>query len=353
MSYVHRRRDDDRRFQHEIPQPIMAERIHIRPSRSQIPHPEQRDTFFGRRLFEARLVEERNASVRWAYVVDSHRTMRGQAILGRIANIGPPQRRNPITKMLESIIIPMRDTDLGRLFEELKPPPSRKLIVIPFRVFKGKVVSVTRWERPYNPRWTDGDLARFILYSHRRSHSLIFYYLTKVKFLYYITVEYVEHEGQRKVKVTYTHALAYRGPRTISRFMYLLHTPSNRGQDWSLRFHDVASNVRDAFAERFIMVEIVEALDTLAILRLLIVPIAVCIGVGASYAAPTQDWSGAFGLASLAVSILAVILAVLALNQYLGMERPIDDDVSEDLGGMYRTHYTDEVVRKHYRGRSM
>jgi hypothetical protein len=151
--------------------------------------------------------------------------------------------------------------------------------------------------------------------------------------------------------------------------MYLLHTPSNRVQDWSLRFHDVASSVRDAYAERFIMVEIVETLDTLyvaqiymldgglrfsrAIMRLLVLPIAMCIGTGAAYAAPTRDWSGAFGLASLAIAILAVILAVLSLNQYLGMERPIDDDVSEELGGMYRSHYTEEVMRKRGRGRSV
>lgn len=73
----------------------------------------------------------------------------------------------------------------------------------------------------------------------------------------------MQHEGKRKIKVTYTHALAYRGPRTVSRFMYLLHSRSNRARDWSLRFHDVAGNARTAYAEPYIMVEIVEALDTL------------------------------------------------------------------------------------------
>jgi hypothetical protein len=86
-------------------------------------------------------------------------------------------------------------------------------------------------------------------------------------------------------------------------------------------------------------------------LRLLIILIAICLGTGASYAAPTKDWGGAFGLASLAIAVLAVVLAVLSLNQYLGMERLIDDDVSEDLGGMYRAHYTDELIRS--RGRSV
>jgi hypothetical protein len=71
---------------------------------------------------------ERNIAVRWAYVVDAHRSMRGQAILGRIGNIGPPQRRDPDTKLLESIIIPMRDTELGHLIDEHKPPSSRKLM---------------------------------------------------------------------------------------------------------------------------------------------------------------------------------------------------------------------------------
>ncbi|KAF2250142.1 hypothetical protein BU26DRAFT_518585 [Trematosphaeria pertusa] len=99
------------------------------------------------------------------------------------------------------------------------------------------------------------------------------------------------------------------------------------------------------------MVEIVEALDTLVILRLFLLPIALALGTGASYAAPTRDWGGAFTLASLAIAVLAVLLAVLALNQYLGMERLIDDDVGEDLGGVYRSHYADEVVRN--RGRSV
>lgn len=64
-------------------------------------------------------------------------------------------------------------------------------------MFKGKVISDTRWERPYNRDWTDGELARFVLTSHRLSHSLIFSYLTKVKFLYYIAVEYV---SPRKIR---------------------------------------------------------------------------------------------------------------------------------------------------------
>jgi hypothetical protein len=45
--------------------------------------------------------------------------------------------------------------------------------------------------------------------------------------------------------------------------MHLLYSQSNRAKDWSLRFHDVASNVGNAYAEPYIMVEIIETLDTL------------------------------------------------------------------------------------------
>jgi hypothetical protein len=66
---------------------------------------------FERRRNEVRLNEEQNTAIQWAHVVDAQRNMRGQVILGRIAHIGPPQRRDPRTKMLESIIIPMRDNE--------------------------------------------------------------------------------------------------------------------------------------------------------------------------------------------------------------------------------------------------
>jgi hypothetical protein len=44
-----------------------------------------------------------------------------------------------------------------------------------------------------------------------------------------------------------------------------------------------------------------------------------------------SDWSGAFGLASLLIGVLAVLLAVSSGSEYLGLERPVDDQV--DLEG--------------------
>jgi hypothetical protein len=41
--------------------------------------------------------------------------------------------------------------------------------------------------------------------------------------------------------------------------------------------------------------------------------------------------TGAFGLASLLIGVLAVLLAVSSAGEYLGLERPVDDQV--DLEG--------------------
>ncbi|KAF2122452.1 hypothetical protein BDV96DRAFT_592988 [Lophiotrema nucula] len=121
----------------------------------------RRDVSYERqRPYENRVVEEHINAVRWAYIVGVRRDVRGQVLLGRIADIGPPQRREPTTRTLESVIVSMRDTESGQLIKKQKPPSSRKLTVIPFRVFKGKVISGTGWERPYNRDWTDGDFAR-------------------------------------------------------------------------------------------------------------------------------------------------------------------------------------------------
>jgi hypothetical protein len=68
--------------------------------------------------------------------------------------------------------------------------------------------------------------------------------------------------GKPEIMVSYTDVLPYRGPRTISRFMYHLHSRTQGIRDWTLRFHDVASGVKDADAEKYIMVEIIESLDT-------------------------------------------------------------------------------------------
>ncbi|KAF2250141.1 hypothetical protein BU26DRAFT_518584 [Trematosphaeria pertusa] len=137
MAYIHRDRDYDNDWEqrYESYQSAPAERIHVfdtsrpRPSRDRT-RGERRDTAFERRRHEVRLNEEQNTAVRWAYVVDTHRSMRGQAILDRIALIGPPQRRDPKTKLLESIIVPMRDIELDPLSEGQKPPSSRKLMYV-------------------------------------------------------------------------------------------------------------------------------------------------------------------------------------------------------------------------------
>jgi hypothetical protein len=120
--------DDDRGNRYQSYQPALVERIHsfnnTRRSRDQSEQRRQ-DTAFESRLNEVRLNEEQNAAVRWAYVVDAHRNMRGQAVLDRITHIRPFQRRDPKTKMLESIIVPMGDIDLDPL---MKAPFSKKLM---------------------------------------------------------------------------------------------------------------------------------------------------------------------------------------------------------------------------------
>jgi hypothetical protein len=52
---------------------------------------------------------------------------------------------------------------------------------------------------------------------------------------------------------------------------------------------------------------------------------------GVTYGCLRSDWSGAFGLASLLIGVLAVLLAVSSAGEYLGLERPVDDQV--DLEG--------------------
>lgn len=290
-------------------------------------------------------------AVMWGHIFYSNLNMRGQTILSTITDIGPPQRRNPETKMLDSLVIPIRDMLPEDPGDQWRPPQTRYITVIPFRVFKGKVISNPHWEDRYKKSWTDSEFANIILNTHWASHSLAFYYLTKVKFLYYITVSYVQVNGQREINVTYTDALLYRGPRTVSRFMYLLHCRNNNKRDWTLRFHDLARRMKHPDAEPYIMVEIIESLNTFAILLLLAAFIAVSLAIGiAAYGFPTKDWSGGFGLSSLILACLASLLAVAALNQYLGMGRLIDDDIMDDsMSGTYRTHYADEVLRKRAR----
>jgi hypothetical protein len=71
-----------------------------------------------------------------------------------------------------------------------------------------------------------------------------------------------------------------------------------------------------------------------AIYYLLGIAIAVSAAGGAIYGYLRSDWPGAFGLASLLIGFLAVLLAVSSAGEYLGLERPVDDQVDQvDLEG--------------------
>lgn len=68
-------------------------------------------------------VQEPDMAVMWAQIYHCNWNMRGKMILRTISDIGPPQRRDPNTKMLESLMIPTRDMELEDL-GQLRQPQS-------------------------------------------------------------------------------------------------------------------------------------------------------------------------------------------------------------------------------------
>jgi hypothetical protein len=71
-----------------------------------------------------------------------------------------------------------------------------------------------------------------------------------------------------------------------------------------------------------------------AVCYLLGVAIAVSAVGGVTYGYLRSDWPGAFGLASLLIGFLTVLLTATSAGEYLGLERPVDDQVDQvDLEG--------------------
>ena len=71
-------------------------------------------------------------------------------------------------------------------------------------------------------------------------------------------------ENRNTITVKYDEVLQYKGPRTSSRFMYLLH--NSRGEKhWIRQLHHIADEMKAegyTTTRPYILVEIVESLDT-------------------------------------------------------------------------------------------
>lgn len=85
-----------------------------------------------------------------------------------------------------------------------------------------------------------------------------------------------------------------------------------------------------------------------AIYYLLGIAIAVSVAGGVTYGSLRSDWPGAFGLASLQIGFLAVLLAVSSASEYLGLERPVDDQVDLEGG---RDDLTTPILQRVFKGK--
>jgi hypothetical protein len=85
-----------------------------------------------------------------------------------------------------------------------------------------------------------------------------------------------------------------------------------------------------------------------AIYYLLGIAIAVSVAGGVTYGYLRSDWPGAFGLASLLIGFLAVLLAVASASEYLGLERPVDDQVDLEGG---RDDLTTPILQRVFKGK--
>lgn len=87
----------------------------------------------------------------------------------------------------------------------------------------------------------------------------------------------------------------------------------------------------------FIYVEIMEGLSTRSILSVGLTTVVFSLVCGVAYAIPTEAWGDAFTLSGLLVACFALLLAVIAIYQYLGFERLIDDEIAARSGN-YKYH---------------
>lgn len=91
------------------------------------------------------------------------------------------------------------------------------------------------------------------------------------------------------------------------------------------------------FAVPYIYVEIIEGLSTRAILSVGVTTVIFSLVCGVAYAIPTEAWGDAFTLSGLLVACFALMLAIIAIYQYLGFERLIDDEIAS-RSGTYKYH---------------
>ncbi|KAJ3538335.1 hypothetical protein NM208_g5951 [Fusarium decemcellulare] len=275
-----------------------------------------------------------NVSIFAQIAIESRRDNRAPALLNLVRNVGPPTDREPTTGNFRPIYLPVD----GRF----RPVDTRTITVMFFRISKGKVVWSPRWSHSYD-NWHDSTFADLLTLHYKESRPFGGWLFTKIKFVYFITVS---QELRDTIQVEYTEVLQYKGPSTARRFMYLLEH-SERERSWIRVLHRLASTVRaDSRTEPFIMVEIVEALNTGNIIWLLCLAILVGILAGVVYGILTKDWGSAFTLSSLIVACLVLLLALLSANASFGLEKIIDDEISNNRGGLYWSHYVQDITSR-------
>lgn len=149
--------------------------------------------------------------------------------------------------------------------------------------------------------------------------------------------QYTDANGQAIIKATYVDVLPFEGNRTISRFIYLLRRSALDDQSLTWRLLNLRRDMDGTIAVPYIYVEIVEGLSTRAILSVGFTVVVFSLACGVAYAIPTDAWGDAFTLSGLLVACFALLLAVVAIYQYLGFERLIDDEIAARSGN-YRYH---------------
>jgi hypothetical protein len=151
----------------------------------------------------------------------------------------------------------------------------------------------------------------------------------------------------KMVRAMYVEVLPYEGSRTISRFMYLLGRSTSGDQSLTWRLITLRGSMNRAIAVPYIYVEMVEGLRTRAILSIGFTTVIFSLACGVAYALPTNSWGDAFTFSGLLVACFALLLAVIAIYQYLGFEKLIDDEIAARAGS-YRYHPghlgVDEIV---------
>ena len=134
------------------------------------------------------------------------------------------------------------------------------------------------------------------------------------------------------INASYLEPLVFEGNRTISRFTHLLRVSANQDQSLTWRLNTLRSTMKNTISVPYIYVEMVEGLSTRAILSVGLAALVFSLVCGIAYAIPTQAWGDAFTLSSLLVACFALLLAVVAIYQYLGFEKLIDDEITARSG---------------------